>query len=180
MDIMNRLFRSYLDSFVIAFTEKVLVYLKNESEHMGHLKVVLQVLKEKQLFANYSKCEFCLRSVVFLGHIISSEGVEVDRRKMEAVKNCPRPLTPTDIRRFLGLANYFQRFMDDFTSIVSPLNTLTQESKKFEWLEACERIFQILKDMLNSAPVLTLPKGTMGFLVYCDSSRVCLGCMLKQ
>ena len=113
---------------------------------MGHLRVVLQTLKEHQLFAKYSKCEFWLRSVTFPGHIISSERVEVDPRKTEEVKNWPRPLNPTDIRSFLGLAGYYLSFVDGFVSIASPLTTLTQKSKKFEWLEACEKSFQLLKD----------------------------------
>ena len=87
---MNRVFQKYLDSFVIVFIDDILVYSKNENDHMGHLRVVLQNLKRHQLYAKYSKCEFWLRSVTFLGHIISSEGVEVDLRKTEAVKNCPR------------------------------------------------------------------------------------------
>ena len=92
---------------------------------MDHLRVVLQVLKEHHLFAKYIKCEFWLRSLTFLGHIFSSEGVEVDPRKIEAVKNYPRPLTLTDIRSFLGLAGYYRRFVDGFASISSPLTTLT-------------------------------------------------------
>ena len=112
IDLMKRVFQNYLDSFVIVFIDDILVYTKNEGDHMNHLRVVLQVLKENQLFAKYRKCEFWLRSVAFLGHIIFSEGVEVDPRKMEAVKNWSRPLTPTDIRSFLGLAGYYQRFMD--------------------------------------------------------------------
>ena len=98
---------------------------------MGHLRVVLQTLKEHQLYAKYSKYEFLLWKVKFLGHIISSEGVEVDTRKMKAVKNWPRPLTPTDIRSFLRLAGYYRRFVDGFASIPSPLTTLTQKCKKF-------------------------------------------------
>ena len=98
---------------------------------MNRLRVVLQVLKENQLFSKYRKCDFWLRSVAFLGHIISSEGVEVDPRKIEAVKNCPRPLTPTDIRSFLRLGGYYKRFVDGFASIASPLTTLTQKIKKF-------------------------------------------------
>ena len=96
---------------------------------MNHLRVVLQVLKEHQLFPKYSKCEFWLRSVTFRGHIISSERVEVDPRKMKVVKNWPRPLTPTNIRSFFGLAGYYRRFVDGFVSIESLLTTLTHKCR---------------------------------------------------
>ena len=98
IDLMNRVFRSYLDSFIIVFIDDILVYSKNEGDHMDHVTVVLQVIKENQLFVKYSKCDFWLRSVVFLGNMISSEGIEVYPKKTEAVKNCLSPLTPTDIR----------------------------------------------------------------------------------
>ena len=87
---------------------------------MGHFRIFLQTFKELQLYAKYTKCEFCLRSVTFIGNIITSEGVEVDPKKMEAVKNWPRSLTPTDIKSFLGLAGYYLRFVDGFASIASP------------------------------------------------------------
>ena len=118
--------------------------------------------------------------MTFLDHIISSEGVEVDPRKTEVAKNWPRPLTPTVIRSFLGLVGYYRRFMDGFTSIASPLTTLTQKSKKFEWSEACEKGFKLLKDRLTSTPVLTLPEGTKGFMVYFDAFGMGLGCLLMQ
>ena len=99
---------------------------------MGHLRVVLQTTKEHQLFSKYRKCEFLLRSVTFLGYIISSEGVEVDPKKTKAMKSLPRPLTPADIRSFLGLAEYYWRFVDGFASIESSLTNITQKSKNFE------------------------------------------------
>ena len=119
MDLMKRVFQNYVDFFVIVFIDDILVFLKNESDHMGHLRVVLQVLKEHQHFSKYSKCEFWLRSVAFLGHIISSENEEVDPKKTEAVRNLPKPLNPTDIRSFLGLAGYYRMFVDGFVSIAS-------------------------------------------------------------
>ena len=142
--------------------------------------MVLQVLKENQLFAKYRKCVFLLSLDAFLGYIISSEGVEVDPRKTEPVKNWPRPLTPTDIRSFFVLASYYRRFFNGFASIVFPLNTLTQNSKKFEWSKACERSFQILKDTFTSTLMLTLPEGTNGFVLYCGASKLGLGCLLIQ
>ena len=138
---------------------------------MGHLRVVIQVLKEHQLFTKY-KCKFLLRSVSFLGHIISSAGIEVDPNKTKVVKNWPRPLTPPDSRSFLGLTGYYQRLVDGFASISSSLTTLTQKNSRFQWLEAYERGFQELKYKLISALVLTLPEGNEGFLVYCDAYQV--------
>ena len=118
--------------------------------------------------------------MAFICHIIFSEGVEVDPRKIEAVMNCTIPLSPTNIRSFLGLVGFYMRFVDEFASIVSPLTTLTQKSVKFEWSEACERSFRFLKNKLTYAPMLTLHEGTNGFVVYCDASRVVLGCVLFQ
>ena len=142
---------------------------------MDHLRIVLQVLKETHLFVKNRKCEFWLRSVTFLFHIISSEGVEVDPKKIKVVTNCCRPLTPNEIWCFFGLAGYYWRFVKCFASTASKL---TQKSMKLEWLEACKRSFQMLKDRLTSALVLTLPEGTKGFSVYCDASLGGLGCVL--
>ncbi|WMV46041.1 hypothetical protein MTR67_039426 [Solanum verrucosum] len=147
---------------------------------MDNLRILLQVLQDHQLYAKFSKCEFWLRTVAFLGHIVSSMGIKVDLKKIDVVKNWPRPLTRTDIRIFLGLAGYYRRFVEGFSSIASPLTTLTQKKAKFVWLEVCEKSFQELKDKLTSASVLTLPESTNGFVVYCDASRVGLGCVLMQ
>ncbi|KAH0722292.1 hypothetical protein KY290_004974 [Solanum tuberosum] len=180
MNLMNIVFRQYLDMFVIVFIDDILIYSRSENEYMDHLRIVLQVLKDHQVFAKFSKCEFWLRSVPFLGHIVSNKGIEVDPKKTNAFKSWPRPLTPSDIRSFLGLAGYYRRFVEGFSSIASPLTTLTQKKAKFVWSEACEKNFQELKDRLTSASVLTLPEGTNGFVVYCDASRVGLGCVLMQ
>ena len=108
---------------------------------MGHLRLLLQTLKEHQLYAKYSKFEFWMRLLTFHGQIIFSEGVKVDPRKTEAVKSMPRPLNLIDIRSFMGLVGYYQMFEDGFASITFPLTTLTQKSRKFEWSEACNKSF---------------------------------------
>ncbi|KAH0712585.1 hypothetical protein KY289_008544 [Solanum tuberosum] len=180
MDLMNRVFKLYLDMFVIVFIDDILIYSRSEEDHASHLRIVLQNLKDKELYAKFSKCEFWLESVEFLGHIVSGEGIKVDTQKIEEVQNCPRPTSPTDIRSFLGLAGYYRRFVKGFSSISLSLTKLTQKTVKFQWSEACEKSFQKLKKRLTTTPILTLPEGTQGFVVYFDASRVVLGCVLMQ
>ena len=116
--------------------------------------------------------------MTFLGHVVSDQGVEMDPRKTEVVKNLSKPLTPTNIRN-LGWACYYRRFVEGFSSITAPLTALTKNKAKFEWTETCES-FQELKDRLTLAPVLTLPKCGENYTFYCDVSRVCLGCVLSR
>jgi hypothetical protein len=125
MDYMNRIFHPFLDKFVVVFIDDILIYSKSEEEHKEHLSLVLQVLKEKQLYANLGKCEFWLEEVKFLGHVISKEGIAVDPSKVEAVVAWERPKTATEIRSFVGLAGYYRRFIEGFAKIVAPLTNLT-------------------------------------------------------
>ncbi|XP_015167332.1 uncharacterized mitochondrial protein AtMg00860-like [Solanum tuberosum] len=123
-------------------------------------------------------CEFWLRFIAFLGHIVSGEGIHVDPKRTEVIKNGPRPLSALDIRCFLGLAVYYTRFVEGYSFIALPLTTLTQKKVKFLWSEVCEKSFQELKDRVTSTPILTLPKCLDGFVVYWDASRIGLGCVL--
>ncbi|XP_070020217.1 uncharacterized protein [Nicotiana sylvestris] len=108
------------------------------------------------------------------------EGIMVDPQKISVVRNWPRPITPTEIRSFLGLVGYYRRFVEGFSTLASPLTKLTQKAVKFQWSDACERSFQELKSRMTSAPVLTLPDGIEGFVVHCDASRIGFGCVLMQ
>ncbi|XP_073063931.1 uncharacterized mitochondrial protein AtMg00860-like [Primulina eburnea] len=103
-----------------------------------------RTLRGNKLYAKFSKCEFKLRSVSFLGHVISREGVSVDPRKVEVITEWPRPKNATDIRSFLGLAGYYRKFVEEFSSIAVPLTKLTQKNSKFIWDEDCEKFFQTL------------------------------------
>ncbi|XP_070014059.1 uncharacterized protein [Nicotiana sylvestris] len=116
----------------------------------------------------------------FLGHVISEEGIMVDPQKIVTVKNCPRPTTPMEIRSFLDLAGYYRKFVEGFSTLASLLTKLTQKAVKFQWSDTCKKSFQELKSRLTTTPVLTLPEGTEGFVVYCDASRIRLGCVLMQ
>ncbi|WMV38160.1 hypothetical protein MTR67_031545 [Solanum verrucosum] len=180
IDLMSRVFIQYLKMFVIVFIDDTFVYLRSGDKHTYHLRIVLQVLKDQQLFAKFGKCEFWLNFVSCLGHIVSGKGIEVDPKKMDAVKSWTRLISPSDTRSFLGLGNYYRRFMEGVSSIASLFTTLSQKKAKFLWSEVCEKRFQELKDTLASTPVLTLPERTDGFVVYCDASRIGLGCVLMQ
>ncbi|GJZ75133.1 putative reverse transcriptase domain-containing protein [Tanacetum coccineum] len=135
-------------------------------EHEEHLGLVLELLKKERLYAKFSKCEFWLREVQFLGHVINGEGIHVDPSKIESVKNweAPRPLS--EVRLFLELVGYYRRFIKNFSKIAKPLTVLTQKSKTFNWGEEQENAFQILKDKLCNAHVLTLPDGPEDFMNY--------------
>ncbi|GKC85980.1 putative reverse transcriptase domain-containing protein [Tanacetum coccineum] len=170
MDLMNRVCKPYLDKFVIVFIDDILVYSKDEEEHIKHFKIILELLKKERLYAKFSKCDFLLDSVKFLGHVIDRNGVHVDPVKIEAIKNWAAPTTPTEVRHFLGLAGYYQRFIKGFSFISKPLTKLTQKDKKYEWGKEEEEAFQTLKQKLCSAPILALPEGMEDFVVYCDAS----------
>ncbi|RVW22924.1 Retrovirus-related Pol polyprotein from transposon 17.6 [Vitis vinifera] len=180
MDLMNRVFKPYLDQFVVVFIDDILVYSRSREEHEGHLSIVLQTLRDKQLYAKLKKCEFWLDRISFLGHVVSNDGISVDPGKVDAVANWRRPSTVTEIRSFLGLAGYYRRFIEGFSKIALPLTKLTQKGVKFEWSDDCECSFQELKNRLVSAPILTIPSGSGGFVVYSDASHQGLGCVLMQ
>nr|GEV29836.1 putative reverse transcriptase domain-containing protein [Tanacetum cinerariifolium] len=130
MNLMNRVCKPYLDRFVIVFIDDILIYSKSIKEHEGHLKLILKLLKEKELYVEFSKCEFWLSKVQFLGHVIDSEGIHVDPTKIESIKDWASPKTPTEIRQFLGLAGYYRRFIEGFSKIARPMTKLTQKSVK--------------------------------------------------
>ena len=131
MDLINRVFRPFLDQFVIIFIDDILVYSKSEEDHAKHLRFMLQTLRDHQSYTKFLKCEFWLNKVAFLGHVVSKDGIQVDPKKIEAVTEWPRPTTVTKIRSLLSVASYYKRFMKDFSKIAAPLTKLTQKNVKF-------------------------------------------------
>ncbi|GKE67036.1 putative reverse transcriptase domain-containing protein, partial [Tanacetum coccineum] len=144
--------------------------LLEKEEHDKHLKTILNLLRSEMLYAKFLKCDFWLDSVQFLGHVIDSSGVYVDPAKIKAIKNWAAPTTPTEVRQFLGLAGYYQRFIKEFSLISKPLTKLTQKNKPYVWGDDEEEAFQTLKLKLCSTPILSLPEGSEDFVVYCDAS----------
>ncbi|KAJ9541386.1 hypothetical protein OSB04_027892 [Centaurea solstitialis] len=180
MDLMNRVCRPMLDRSVIVFIDDILVYSKTKEDHVVHLPEVLEVLRKERLYAKFSKCAFWLEEVQFLGHVVNREGIKVDPSKIEAIMSWEVPTSPTEIRSFLGLAGYYRRFIQDFSKIAVPLTRLTKKSEPFVWGAEQQTAFETLRRKLCEAPVLTLPEGVEDMTVYCDASRLGLGCVLMQ
>ena len=180
MALMNNIFPPSLDQFVVVFIDDILVYSKDEDQHAEHLRVVLQTLREHKLYAKFTKCEFWLRKVSFLGHIVSSEGISVDPAKVEAISTWAIPRNASEVQSFLGLAGYYRRFVRDFSKIARPLTQLTRKDIRFVWDDQCDEAFRILKTGLTTEPILALPDGESEFELYTDASKNGLGCVLMQ
>ena len=177
MYLMNKVFMEYLDKFVVVFIDDILVYSKNKEEHEEHLRLVLHKLRENQLYAKFSKCEFWLDEVSFLGHVITNGGIAVDPMKVRDVLKWEPPQTLSEIRSFLGLAGYYNWFIEGFSKIVKPLTSLLEKGKEFVWSDECQASFEELRRWLTTTPVLAMHKS---FDIYCDASRQGLGCVLMQ
>ncbi|KAK5775278.1 hypothetical protein PVK06_043151 [Gossypium arboreum] len=153
---------------------------QNKTEHAEHLRLVLQILWDKQLYAKFSKCKFWLREVSFLGHVVSASGIRVDPNKISSILNWKPPRNITEVRSFLGLAGYYRRFVKGFSMIATPMTKLLQKDVKFEWTEKCQKSFDQLKTYLTEAPILVQPESGKEFVIYSDASLLGLGCVLMQ
>ena len=180
MDLMHRVFRPYLDQFVIVFIDEILIYSRTPEEHERHLIIVLQTLREHKLYAKMSKCEFWMKEVKFIGHVVSEQGVAVDPAKIEAVMKWEPPKNVTEVRSFLGLAGYYRRFVEGFSKLAMPMTRLTKKEEKFLWTPECEIVFHTLKEKLTTTPVLIIPNSGEEYEVYTEASLRGLGCVLMQ
>jgi hypothetical protein len=178
--LMDKVFMEYLDKFIVVFIGDILIFSSTEEEHEDHLRLVLEKLKAHQLNAKFSKCEFWITEVAFLGHIISTGGVSVDPGKVKDVLNWMPPTNVLEIRSFLGLVGYYRHFIQDFSKIAKPMTRLLEKGRDFKWTPEWQPSFEELKIRLTSAPVLILPDVSKTFDIYCDTSRQGLGCVLMQ
>jgi hypothetical protein len=157
MNLMNKVFMEYLDRFVVVFIDDILIYSKSESDHEEHLRLVLQKLRDNELYTKFSKCEFWIDKVPFLGHIISKGGIAVDPAKVKKIMEWSVPTTVTEIRSFLGLEGYYRKFIEGFSKIAKPMTSLLEKGREFKWDEKCQDSFDQLKKRLMSPPVLIMP-----------------------
>jgi hypothetical protein len=180
MRLMNHVLRPFIGKFVVVYFDDILIYSKSLEEHTSHVAQVLLVLRNEKLYANLSKCTFATNKLVFLGFVVSSDGVEVDDAKIQAIRTWPFPTSLEELRRFLGFAGFYRRFIKDFSTIACPLHELTKKNVPFIWGNAHDFAFNELKRLLTEAPLLALPDFSKTFEIECDASGLGIGGVLMQ
>jgi hypothetical protein len=180
MFLMNDIFRYYLDNFFIVFLDDILIYSKSEKEHEHHLRLVLQVLREHQLYANLSKCSFYQEHIHYLGNIISKQGIPVDPEKIDSIRGWPTPMNVSEVIYFMGLTSYYKRFITGFSKIAHPITSLQNKGIKFEWTSECEDKFNLLKELLTSEHVLKIVDPYESFVVCTNPCKEGLGRFLMK
>ncbi|KAG7547992.1 Zinc finger CCHC-type [Arabidopsis suecica] len=180
MRLMNQVLRAYIGVFVVVYFDDILVYSKSLDEHLEHLKLILNVLREEKLFANFKKCTFCSDNLVFLGFVVSADGIKVDEEKIKAIRDWPIPKTVGEVRSFHGLAGFYRRFVKDFSTLAAPLTEIIKKDVGFKWEQAQDDAFHALKEKLTNAHVLVLPDFLKTFEIECDASGVGIGAVLMQ
>ena len=177
---MSKAMRKHINVRLIVYMDDLLIYSKNEQEHLRDLRAVLQTLREEKLYLKKEKCHFLKEEVEFLGHIVSKDGIKVDPTKVAAVKDWPTPKDVSEVRSFLGLTNYFRKFIVGYASVVRPMTALLAKDAPYTWSPQCSAAFEAVKHALTSAPVLKLPDLNKPFVVVTDASDFCLGACLMQ
>jgi hypothetical protein len=180
MYLMNSVFMDYLDKFVVVFIDDILIYSQNEQEHEEHLRKVLQRLRDCQLYAKLSKCEFWISEVLFLGNIINRDGLAMDPKKVAAILDWKAPKDVRGIKSFIGMAGYYRCFIESFSKIARPMTALLEKKVEVKWTPACQESFETLKKKLTKISVVIIPNVHKPFSVYCDASYTGLGCVLMQ
>ncbi|MCF8701922.1 retroviral-like aspartic protease family protein, partial [Corynebacterium sp. MC-10] len=178
--LMNKIFHPYLDNFVVVYLDDIVIYSHTLEEHVEHLRKVFQVLRENQLFVKREKCEFAQHEVHFLGHVISQGQLHMDKAKVRAIMEWEAPTKVTELRSFLGLANYYRRFISGYSAKAAPLTELLKKNKPWVWSETCQEAFEGLKAAISEEPVLALPDFSKTFEVHTDASDFAIGGVLMQ
>ncbi|KAL5510200.1 hypothetical protein EMCRGX_G005707 [Ephydatia muelleri] len=178
--LMDRVLGGLKWSSCLVYFDDIIVIGSTFSEHLKHLAAVLTHLRQSGLKLNPTKCKLCQQQVTFLGHIVSTQGISTDPEKVEVIAKLPTPQSKRDVQQFLGLANYYRRFIKDFGVIAKPLNRLTEKNTTFEWSTTSQRAFENLRNCLVEPPVLAYPNYTRDFLLDTDASNCGIGAVLSQ
>jgi hypothetical protein len=180
MRVMNDVLRPFLDDCVIVYLDDILIFSKSREEHIKHVKQVLDVLRKEQLFLKLSKCEFGKTSLIYLGHIVGGGELKIDPSKVKVILEWPKPSNVTEVRSFLGAAQYWRKFIANFSSIAAPLHAVTSVKQVFQWGGKQQKAFDTLKEKISSAPVLALPNLRQPFEIQTDASNYAMGAVLLQ
>ena len=178
--LMESVLADFLDDFVVVYFDDALIFSRNQEEHRRHVRLVLERLREHKLYASREKCEFGRRSVLFLGHVISKDGLGMDQSKVSAIRDWPTPQSVEDVRAFLGLAGYYRRFVNMFSKIAAPLTNLTRNEVRFVWTSVEQEAFDALKSALTNGPILIMPNDDLRYTVTTDASGFAIGASLCQ
>ncbi|KAL6185249.1 hypothetical protein ACLB2K_041383 [Fragaria x ananassa] len=171
--------RPFIGTRVVVYFDDILIYSTQKSEHLEHVRQVLEVLPDNKLYINLKKCTFCTNKLLFLGFIVGEDGIQVDEEKVRAIREWPTPKTVSEVRSFHGLATFYMRFVRDFSTITTPI-TKCMKKGKFHWGEEQEKSFALIKEKLCTAPVLALLDFDKIFEVECDASGVVVGVVKSQ
>ncbi|CAI7802324.1 unnamed protein product [Closterium sp. NIES-54] len=178
--MMHSIFSDFIDKFLVVFIDDLLVYSRTHEEHLKHLELVLARLSEHRLYAKHSKCEFGKTKLSFLGHVISHGRLEVDNSKVAVLKQWKQLSAVKEVQAFLGLANYYRRFVKGFAAVAAPLTDLVRKDSSFSWGPLQQQAFEKLKICLTSPPALAVPNLELPYFIWCDASDVALGAILCQ
>jgi hypothetical protein len=176
---MNHIFRGQLRKYLLVFFDDILIYSKTWDEHLTHLEEVLDIMQAQSLYAKESKCEFGMRELLYLGHIISEQGVQVHQEKIRDTLDWPTPKNLTELRGLFGLCSYYRQFVKGFSQLGAPLTDLTKKVA-FHWTEESQQTFDKRKEVMSTCPILALPDFSQSFVLECDASRVGIGVVLMQ
>ena len=177
---INDVFRDLLDQFVIAYLDDILIFSDNLEEHRKHVCIVFERLRQNRLYIKLEKCEFEQTQIQFLGYIISPDGVGMDPEKIKAVVDWPAPGNIKEIQRFVGFANFYRKFIRNFSKVIAPITQLTKKGVPFVWSSEAQAAFGKLKTLFTSAPVLVHPNPELPFIVEVDASNSAVGAILSQ
>ena len=176
--LMNHVLCVFIEKFVVVYFDNILIYNKNLNDHLVYLKSVLDVLRKEGLFANMKQCIFCIDQLMFLGFVISVQGIQVDEEKIRAIQEWRSPINVGHVWCFHGLASFYRRFMKNFSTLATPLTEVIKKNVDFKWNEEQEKAFQLLNQKLTNAPLLSLPNFNKTFEIECDASNVGIGVVL--
>lgn len=178
--LMDEVFEGIKWKNVCVYFDDIFIFSRTFKEHLSHLQDVFNRLRRYELQAKISKCQFVAKQLVFVGHLVSAEGITPDPAKINVVKEWPVPRSTTDVRSFVGLCSYYRKFIDHFATIAAPLHVLQSNQVKFHWEQAHQVAFDKLKQALTTAPLLTMPDFEKPFILQTDASKTGVGAILSQ